>query len=133
MMITINDDSNLNKLNQKSPEKVLPVQEISAVQNHPEYGNDFPASAATTDSKDKPPEVFGAKDLDAAVQEINQNTQVIQRELHFNVDEDSGQTVIKVVDLSTKEVIRQIPNEEALSFARKLSEGGELKLFSEYV
>jgi len=133
MMIPINDNSNVNKISTKSLERVLPVQETSAAQNHPEYGNDFPVSAATSDSKDTSPEIFGAKDLDAAVQEINQNTQVIQRELHFNVDEDSGQTVIKVVDLSTKEVIRQIPNEEALSFARKLSEGGELKLFSEYV
>jgi len=28
---------------------------------------------------------------------------------------------------------RQIPNEEALVFARKLNEGADLKLFSEYI
>ena len=71
--------------------------------------------------------------LDAAVRELNEHIQAVQRELHFSVDKDSGQTVIKVMDLSTQEVIRQIPNEEALSFARKLDEGVELELLSEYI
>jgi len=41
--------------------------------------------------------------------------------------------VIKVMDLATKEVIRQIPNEEALNIASKLAEGVDMKLFSEYI
>jgi flagellar protein FlaG len=40
--------------------------------------------------------------------------------LEFTVDQDSGRTVVKVVDVGTKDVIRQIPSEETLSIARAL-------------
>lgn len=41
-------------------------------------------------------------------------------DIQFNVDSDSGKTVVKVVDRGTQEVLRQIPSEEALEIARAL-------------
>ena len=38
-----------------------------------------------------------------------------RRELHFSVDENSGRTVIKVIDSATQELVRQIPPEQLLS------------------
>ena len=67
-----------------------------------------------------------------AVQEINDHLQQVHRELRFNIDTDSGRTVIKVVDAETKEVIRQIPDEEALKFAQRLNEGIGFKLLNAY-
>lgn len=42
------------------------------------------------------------------------------RNLEFRVDEATGHTVITVRDASTGDVIRQIPNEEALAIAQRL-------------
>ena len=125
-MVTINDNLNVANINHTSVvEKIDPVQKNSSTR-------DLPARHEEVNSEKLDVAVRELK-LDDAVRELNEHIQVVQRELHFSVDEDSGQTVIKVMDLATKEVIRQIPNEEALSFARKLNEGVELELLSEYI
>jgi flagellar protein FlaG len=61
-----------------------------------------------------------AADLTKAVNHLNDYIQSFRRDLYFSVDEGSGQVVVKVVDTQTKEVIRQIPSEEALAMARGL-------------
>jgi flagellar protein FlaG len=58
----------------------------------------------------------------AAVKKINDFIQVIRRDLQFSVDEDTGMTVVKVMDAETEEVIRQIPSEEVLAIAANLEE-----------
>ncbi len=60
--------------------------------------------------------------LDKAVSEINDYVQTIQRDLRFSVDQDSGRTVVKIIDSKSKEVIRQIPSEEALNLAHRLEQ-----------
>ena len=63
------------------------------------------------------------QNLDNAVKQLNTYVQSINRNLEFNIDNDSGQTVVKVIDAETDELIRQIPNEEALHIAKQLNEG----------
>ena len=58
-----------------------------------------------------------------AVGNLNDFVQKLSRTLKFSVDEESGRTVIKVVDSETKQVIRQIPPEEVLALARNLNNG----------
>jgi len=133
MIVNINnDESNVTEVTQKPAGKVLAVQNVSETQNNQQAGNNLPGNAATSERNIEKQQAIDAETLDKAVQQINKNDQVILREIRFSIDDDSGKTVIKVMDLATKEVIRQMPNEEALVFARKLSEGADLKLFSEY-
>jgi flagellar protein FlaG len=40
--------------------------------------------------------------------------------LQFSIDQDSGRTVVKVVDVQTNAVLRQIPSEEMLELAKDL-------------
>jgi flagellar protein FlaG len=54
------------------------------------------------------------------VGQLNELVQAIRRELEFSVDEQSGRTVITVVDAETREVIRQIPPEEVLTLVGRL-------------
>jgi flagellar protein FlaG len=42
--------------------------------------------------------------------------------LQFSVHEDTGQTVVRVVDKDTGELIRQIPPQELLDLASKLED-----------
>jgi flagellar protein FlaG len=62
------------------------------------------------------------ENLERAVNTLNSKVQAVQRDLNFSIDEDSGRTVVKVVDSTTDEVIRQIPSEEVLALARNLGE-----------
>lgn len=48
------------------------------------------------------------------VAELNDYMQNLNRSLQFSVDEESGDTVIKVVDAETEELVRQIPSEAIL-------------------
>lgn len=59
-------------------------------------------------------------ELTKAVDEMNERSELLRRNLQFSVDDESGRMVIKVVDSQTDEVIRQIPKEEMLEIARSL-------------
>lgn len=55
-----------------------------------------------------------------AIEKIQETVNNLARNLHFSIDEDTGKTVVKVMDMQTQEVIRQIPSQEAISIARAL-------------
>lgn len=68
-----------------------------------------------------------------AVSRINEYIQQTERVLDFQLDEDSGKTVVKVYDKSSAELIRQIPSELALELAQKLNDEEPSLLFSAQV
>jgi flagellar protein FlaG len=41
--------------------------------------------------------------------------------LEFSIDQDSGKTIVKVMDSATNEVIRQIPSEELVTLAKNMT------------
>ena len=55
-----------------------------------------------------------------AVQDIQGAVDNLAHNLRFSIDEDTGKTIIKVVDAHTDEIIRQFPTEEAIEIARTL-------------
>jgi flagellar protein FlaG len=71
-----------------------------------------------------PPEQssVSAEELQGVVKRLNEHVQMINRNLQFSVDEDSGRSVIRVVDADTQELVRQIPSEEALRISRHIRE-----------
>ena len=69
-------------------------------------------------------------ELNEAVSQLNDFVQNVQRDLQFEVDNEMGQTIVKVVDQSTQEVIRQIPDEVAMRLAEKLQQDEPLTLFN---
>ncbi|WP_246026198.1 flagellar protein FlaG [Saccharospirillum alexandrii] len=80
-----------------------------------------------------PAKASGAEELEQAVATLNDYVQNTERKLNFQLDEDAGLTIIRVYDKQTDELIRQIPNEEAVSLAQKLNEEEPLLLFSAQV
>lgn len=67
--------------------------------------------------------VVDQEQLDKAVKRLSDFIQQVKRELEFSVDEQSGRTIITVINADTDEVIRQIPPEEVLSLAHNLDSG----------
>jgi flagellar protein FlaG len=55
-----------------------------------------------------------------AAETINRQLQTVAPNLRFSVDEDTGKTVVRVVDTGTGEIIRQVPSEEVLAISRSL-------------
>lgn len=88
--------------------------------------------ASEASKAEKSQERNGAKgeDLSQAVSQLNDFVQNVQRDLQFEVDNELGQTIVKVVDQATQEVIRQIPDEVALRLAEKLQQDEPLTLFN---
>jgi len=56
--------------------------------------------------------------LTEAVDKINEMMQQGKQMLTFQLDDDSGRMVVRVIDSQSKEVVRQIPSEETLNFAK---------------
>lgn len=61
-------------------------------------------------------------EVKAVVEQIDSYLKAAGRELQFQVDEESGEVIVRVRDPATGEVIRQIPGEEAVRVARALQE-----------
>lgn len=81
------------------------------------------SSATKTDSAkavERNEETQSPAKLKEAVENINKSLKALSQDLEFSIDQDSNRTVVKVVDQSTKEVIRQIPSDEALEIAKAL-------------
>jgi flagellar protein FlaG len=58
--------------------------------------------------------------LKAAVEKIQEFISATASDIAFSIDEDSGRTVVKVIERESQEVIRQIPSEEMLNLAKAL-------------
>ena len=55
-----------------------------------------------------------------ALDEVRAVVQPVAQSLRFTMDQDSGRTIIKVMDTETNDVIRQIPSEEILAMSRAI-------------
>lgn len=91
---------------------------VSERQTASQTGQILPLGSETREKTASPSEA----ELSRAVSHLQDYVQNIQRDLQFSVDEDSGTTVIKVIDPETEEVIRQIPPEEVMTLSQRLEE-----------
>ncbi|EAR09465.1 flagellar protein FlaG [Reinekea blandensis] len=73
------------------------------------------------------------ENVERAVAQLNDYVQNTERKLEFQLDDESGDTIVRVYDKNSDELIRQIPNEEAVELARRLNQEEPLSLFSAQV
>lgn len=79
--------------------------------------------AAKSGGQDQPADLSRGKEslsLEQAVDRLKQFVSPTDADINFAIDGTSGVPVVKIVDRSTKDVIRQIPSEEAISLAMAL-------------
>lgn len=62
------------------------------------------------------------EELDVLAAELTDAISPMRTGLAFKVDELSGQPIVSVMDIDSGDVIRQIPNEDALELAKNLAE-----------
>lgn len=81
------------------------------------------STAPNTDAPSVPaPAQVPAETLDNAVVTLNQAMQQSNQALEFSVDTEANRTVVRMVDTSTGELIRQFPSEAALAISRDIAE-----------
>jgi len=111
-------------LNSYSVKPQSPAASMVAADSVPEQsmesigGNNLPARLAGVRLEaDASPE-----QAQLAVQKLNEFIQKLQRDIHFDLDQQTGKTVITVRDRQTQEVIRQIPPEYVIKMAKMLQD-----------
>lgn len=60
--------------------------------------------------------------VEDAVKSVNEFLKPINDSIQFSIDDDTGISIIKVIDIATKDVIRQFPSEEMLSIAKAIDQ-----------
>lgn len=117
-----------------SPAQVKPLPALSQVSNvkGQKAGNDLPVAAPAARSLPQEPVNSQAmqEQIQAAVAQMNEYIQSTQRDLNFTYDPASGDMVVRVLDRSTKEVIRQIPDQIFLRLAQNLAPETPGRLFN---
>ncbi|HJW54198.1 MAG TPA: flagellar protein FlaG [Burkholderiaceae bacterium] len=79
-------------------------------------------SAETASTVQQPVAIPNMAQVAQAVKSINKAMQQMSQNLEFSIDTDSNRTIVKVVDQTTKEVLRQIPSEEILAISKALDQ-----------
>ena len=107
----------------------LPVKDLPAAERAAQV--EVPAKIDESSGAESNKAVV-AVSVEAAITEINDYVQSVQRDLQFFIDEDSGVTVVRVRDKETGDLIRQIPEDIFLNLAQKLKEDQTLNLIDAY-
>jgi len=96
----------------------------TAVQSSPtaSIGRTAEQAKASPGPTEQAKKVEQEQPIDDVVSELNNLVRELHRELQFSVDDKSGDTIIKVVDRETDEVVRQIPSEEVVRLRQRLQE-----------
>ena len=61
-------------------------------------------------------------DVEATFEEINNAMQAWSTGMRFEIDEDTQQLVVSIIDSKTGDVIRQVPGEEVLHIAKMIAQ-----------
>jgi len=111
------DIRSINNLTQPGPapasQKAVALESSSVVK---------PAVQPTVQPTPTAPQKPTLAQITQAVNSINLAMKTMSQNLEFSIDEDTDQTIIKIVDQETKEVLRQIPSAEALAIAKALDQ-----------
>lgn len=66
------------------------------------------------------PTINEKQQLEGAVKKLNDYVAPALQTIQFSIDQESERIIVKVVDTTTQEVLRQIPNEEVLAITKTL-------------
>lgn len=111
-------------------QEITPTQAIKLDQEV-EVRQEAAAVGKEAPTEDREQSASVEEKMEEAAKEMREYMKSIERDLEFSVDEDSGRTVITVIDPETEKVVRQIPPEETLHILRNMEKGGGSSLFEE--
>jgi flagellar protein FlaG len=78
------------------------------------------AQEAEVKKTDTTPGEADPAELKQRVDELNEAMKVHASSIQFSIDDDSGRTIVKVVDTDTDTVLRQYPSKELLAISKQI-------------
>ncbi|WP_310492714.1 flagellar protein FlaG [Dechloromonas sp.] len=113
---------NIDMISNASSPPRAPLPEVAATVArqpgaHPKTPEATTPSLAPESQTQKAPDKL---DVKQAVEKIAEFVSSRQSELSFSIDDASGSQIVKIMDIQTKQVIRQFPSEEAVAIAQAL-------------
>ncbi len=112
--------ANLTSEFQKTADSTVPVNNIKIEQHlaneKDQVDNKSEKDLATNQAALTP------QQLEKVAQQLQDFVGEMNRGLEFSVDKDSGRDVIKVIDKSSGDLVKQYPSEEVLTLVAKLSD-----------
>lgn len=91
-----------------------PVQTSAAQRREVDARNRAAEAAAMREAR------HDAEQMKSAVDSANESLTARNAQVQFAMDSDSGRVLVKLVDVETRKVLRQIPNEEMLRIAKNI-------------
>ncbi len=104
-----------------NPTAVQPVSS-TPVQSAPEAPDAVIQQPVAKEQPIPEPKPIDTDVLEKIAEELNEDFRIFNASISFSVDKDTGTTVVKIFDRDTEEIIREIPPEELLSLAAKLTD-----------
>ncbi|MCR4535111.1 flagellar protein FlaG [Shewanella xiamenensis] len=125
--VTLNAGLGLQSVVNAATKSAIPLQQIvvdaaTNVKNGVNFAlnSDVVNSLADTANVDQQQEEQTS--LTQVASSLTETMSMMKKGLEFKVDELEGLPVVSVIDVNSGELIRQIPSEEALALAEKMSE-----------
>lgn len=118
-LVTASNTGQASESNAGQTATILTASAIDDVKKSSSQAKQYQSNADTATQQQQPLE---REQLEKVAQQLQDFMGEMNRSLQFQVDEDSGRDVIKVLDKTTGDVIKQYPSEEVLSLVSKLSE-----------
>ena len=105
-------------VSQASTVEAPPAMETTVTNGQQQRGVDVQQTATSTEqtqSKDK-------QNVEFVSEAMNHFMQLMNADLQFSVHEKTHRVMVKLVDVSTKEVLKEIPSEDFLDMVAKIQE-----------
>ena len=103
------------------------VKYVNSLSNQATQAEPVAADAVTaTQEVQKQGDAELQERVEKATQGLNEFFSSIQKNIQFSIDEDTDRSVVKVLEASSGDVIRQIPAESVLELAAKMSKASGL-------
>jgi flagellar protein FlaG len=105
----------------------MSVSRVSERVSQPLVSSFEPSQDRPPDKDVKPAESVSSnkvsiEDVRGEVEKLNQAVKNYNPKLNFDVDNETNQVVVKVVDGETDKIIRQIPPEEIVNLSQRMDE-----------
>ncbi len=79
-----------------------------------------PALSKNTATDKQDSSKISDQEIDEATAQVNSFISTVNNDIQFSIDKETGIRVVKVVDKTSNEIIRQFPGEEVLQIAKAL-------------
>jgi flagellar protein FlaG len=106
----------------KKSNELVEAKTDSSVNKLIENVKEQPKTSAIDQVKEGTEAPLTPKQLEKVAQQLQDFVGEMNRGLEFSVDKDSGRDVIKVIDKSSGDLVKQYPSEEVLTLVAKLSD-----------